>query len=650
VRSGRWLLVCIALALAARALFVLLWQSDYELPDSASYIAVAENVLAGAGFAVNAETQVGRAPLYPLFLAGCFTAFGRSYLAARLVQAVIGALVCVPVFLLGKAVHGSRAGVVAAAVCAVYPPFVFYTRLLLTEAIFIPLLASVALGLYSLRTGWRAKWAVGTGLALGAAVLLRPSALLLWPFGLLLVLVASADRKGSVVSAAVTSAVVAAVLSPWAVRNYRVTGHVVLTTLSNGWTLYEGNSPQATGGPAQHLVKWPRAELAVRTEYERDAFLRAEALRYIRSHPARFLRLTATRVARMWTPVPNDRRFRTPLIITLSAGSYVPLILLAIWALWIGRRQWRRWAVLLSPVVYYTGVHAVTIGSVRYRDPLMSAVIVAASAGLCALVGRRRLAVSRDKPACPAGTDAGRAAGLLSVIMPVYNERGTMAEVLRRVWQSAIEKEVIVVDDGSTDGTREWLREHAQRWGPTRILYHDRNEGKGAAVQTGLAHAAGDVVIIQDADLEYDPAEYPTLVGPIFRGETDVVYGSRILGHNVSSYWRYYLGGRAVTLFANLLYGGALTDLPTCYKTFRRSVLAEMPLEERRFGFCAEATAMLLRRGYRIQEVPISYRPRKIAEGKKIRWTDGLRQLWVLLKLRLRPRRGVACGGKEGGS
>jgi len=218
--------------------------------------------------------------------------------------------------------------------------------------------------------------------------------------------------------------------------------------------------------------------------------------------------------------------------------------------------------------------------------------------------------------------------------MPVFNERRTIAEALRRVWQSPMEKEVIVVDDASTDGTAEWLKKHCSSTGPTELILCKTNCGKGAAIRRALKEANGDIVIIQDGDLEYDPKEYGKLVELILEGSGDIVYGSRMLVSNPISHWRYYIGGRMVTSWANLLYNSKLTDLPTCYKAFRRSLLRSIPLRENGFGFCAEVTAHILRSGRQIIEVPISYCPRTLADGKKIRWKDGLRQLWVLLKLR----------------
>ncbi|HET6372073.1 MAG TPA: glycosyltransferase family 2 protein [Candidatus Polarisedimenticolia bacterium] len=223
---------------------------------------------------------------------------------------------------------------------------------------------------------------------------------------------------------------------------------------------------------------------------------------------------------------------------------------------------------------------------------------------------------------------------LLSVIIPVYNEAATIEEVLRRVRATArpdLQLEIIIVDDASTDGTAEILKRQA---GAGRLLTQPRNLGKGAAVRAGLASATGDAVVVQDADLEYDPADLLALLEPIRSGGARVVYGSRILGRNPHSYLRYYYGGRFLTVLFNVLYGARLTDLTTCYKVFRRETLTALPLNCARFEFCAEVTARLARRRIPIVEVPISYRPRSLSEGKKIRWHDGVVAIWTLVKLR----------------
>jgi dolichol-phosphate mannosyltransferase len=221
-----------------------------------------------------------------------------------------------------------------------------------------------------------------------------------------------------------------------------------------------------------------------------------------------------------------------------------------------------------------------------------------------------------------------------TVVVPAYNESATIRACLERVLSSdpGVELEVVVVDDGSSDGTAEAAALPDPR---LRVLRHPRNMGKGAAVRTGLAAATGELLLIQDADLEYDPAQYRRLLEPLAAGACDVVYGSRILEpSNVRSYWRYYWGGRFLSWWTNLLYGSAVTDEPTGYKAFRTSLLRSLDLRCDGFEFCPEVTAKLLRRGVEIREVPISYRPRSIGEGKKIRWQDGVVALWTLLRHR----------------
>ena len=223
----------------------------------------------------------------------------------------------------------------------------------------------------------------------------------------------------------------------------------------------------------------------------------------------------------------------------------------------------------------------------------------------------------------------------VSVLIPAYNEAGTIARCLEAVYgrNPGRDLEVIIVDDGSTDGTAK-SAEAAARAG-TKVLKHEKNSGKGTAIRTALAAATGEVVLIQDADLEYDPADYAALLKPFEEGRADVVYGSRILrSDNGRSYARYYWGGRVLSWWTNLLYGSSVTDEPTCYKVFKTSLLRSLNLQCTGFEFCPEATAKILRRGIAIHEVPISYHPRRIEEGKKIRWHDGVIALWTLLKLR----------------
>jgi glycosyltransferase involved in cell wall biosynthesis len=227
----------------------------------------------------------------------------------------------------------------------------------------------------------------------------------------------------------------------------------------------------------------------------------------------------------------------------------------------------------------------------------------------------------------------------ISVVIPCYNEVSTIEAILDAVRASEIrDKEILIVDDASTDGTREKLLSLPAEAG-LRVIFHERNRGKGAALATGFRAATGDVVIVQDADLEYDPKEYPKLLAPIRAGKADVVYGSRFAGgesHRVLYFW-HYAANKFLTLVSNMFTNLNLTDMETCYKAFRRDVIQKIDFREERFGFEPEVTAKVARMGCRIYEVGISYSGRTYAEGKKIGWRDGLWALWCIVRYNLLP-------------
>ena len=241
----------------------------------------------------------------------------------------------------------------------------------------------------------------------------------------------------------------------------------------------------------------------------------------------------------------------------------------------------------------------------------------------------------------------------LSIIMPVYNERATLEEIVQRVravdltvdreginplirGPLTLEREIIIVDDGSTDGTRAILEEWRQAQpDDMRIVFHAQNGGKGAALRTGFQHATGDLLVIQDADLEYDPRDYLKLLVPVLEGRSPVVYGSRFMGGPRSAMsLSHTMGNKMLTIFTNILFGTSLSDMETCYKCFRRDVIVDMPLHSRRFEIEPEITAKILKRGYSIFEVPISYNGREFHEGKKITWRDGFSAISTLVKYR----------------
>jgi glycosyltransferase involved in cell wall biosynthesis len=223
----------------------------------------------------------------------------------------------------------------------------------------------------------------------------------------------------------------------------------------------------------------------------------------------------------------------------------------------------------------------------------------------------------------------------LSIIVPVFNENKTLLPLLEKVQSvklRGLQKQIIVVDDGSADGTREILKKLKKP--NIEIYYHEKNQGKGAAIRTAIPHTKGDYVVVQDADLEYDPADYEKLLGPLLEGHADVVYGSRFMGTHQAFVFTHYLGNIFLSAVTTVLYGTVLTDMETCYKVFKGDILRSLTLRSNRFEFEPEVTAKLLKKNYKIFEMPISYRGRGFSEGKKITWRDGFTALWCLFRYR----------------
>lgn len=226
----------------------------------------------------------------------------------------------------------------------------------------------------------------------------------------------------------------------------------------------------------------------------------------------------------------------------------------------------------------------------------------------------------------------------LSIIIPAFNEINTIEEIVSRVEnvKLPLEKEIIVVDDASSDGTRELLKNRIERK-VHKVIYHEKNMGKGAALRSGFKVATGDIILIQDADLEYYPDEYPQLIGPVLDDKADVVFGSRFIGAHRCFLFTHYVGNRIVNLLANIFFNTVLSDFMTCYKAFKAEVIKNIYLQSNRFGIEAEITGLVFRMGYRIYEVPISYSGRDYSEGKKIKWTDFFVTIWYLIFAKLKP-------------
>jgi 4-amino-4-deoxy-L-arabinose transferase-like glycosyltransferase len=387
-------------ALAIRAAFVAFAAprgEELTFPDAAIYDSIARNWLAGKGFREDSSRQASRAPGYPVFLAACHSMGLQRPQGIYLVQAVADSAMCVLLALLGRRLCGDTAGIVAGCIAAIYPFFVYFTGLLLAETLFTLGLVALMLFLFKCADALE-KSASRTllvsavaGVLLGLLVLLR-SSLLLFPLFLLPIWLARRGHRLRAMAAWGTMIVVMAlVMLPWIVRNYGIFGRFIPATLQVGESLYEANSPYADGGPAMDRIDWVK-ERGGRPmgEYENNQFFKNAALQYIREHPGRFCALAAEKFARFWNPLPNYGPYRRPLGMAVSMGAFAPIILLA--CVGILRRKWEAASLLLllSPVAYFTLLHMVFAGSVRYRTPVMPLVILLAASGAEAVWTWRR--------------------------------------------------------------------------------------------------------------------------------------------------------------------------------------------------------------------------------------------------------------------
>ena len=381
---GGFLIVLLAVAVSVRVVFVASRENAVYFPDSEIYDAIARGLCSGKGFVQDEFRQISRPPAYPLFLGACYSVFGHSFLAVRLLQAVVGAVTCVMIVLLGEYLLHPASGRIAGAVAALYPFFVFFCGLVLTETLFTFFLV-LAVWLLAKAQRGSAWWAAGSGATLGAATLLRSSLFLFWGFLLPFWLLGlGGERRRAVRSLLAGLLGTAVVMAPWVIRNYRITGgRFVPTTLMVGRSLYEANSPDATGGPAMHRIDWEAVKGgAVLTEMEDNDFFRGKALAYMKEHPGRTLRLAGAKLLRFWNVVPNCSAYRGGKYVAISVLTYGPVLLLGI----VGVVRWRgrpaRAALLCVPVLYFCLLHMVFVGSIRYRTPVMPFVILFAAEGI----------------------------------------------------------------------------------------------------------------------------------------------------------------------------------------------------------------------------------------------------------------------------
>jgi len=438
-------------------------------------------------------------------------------------------------------------------------------------------------------------------------------------------------------------------IMPWLVRNYEAFGKPVFIRDNFGNELRIGNNPLSEGPyvlayhPSQNDLQLARYKQMGETAFLADQGRRARE--WMAENPGRFAVLTLRRVVYFWNGLP--RLSKIQYLSETKNSLFLASSIVALWGLLLAiKRRVHGVFLFASLIVFYPAVYYITFPQPRYRHPIDPELLI---------LGVYLVSEARPRTPTRAGdeelTDASEASSLpqfhtLSVIIPVYNEHKTVMRLLQQVARQplSLRKELIIVDDCSTDGTRELLQDadlprllSGNGANTVKLVLHEKNQGKGAGVRSGLEHVTGELVLIQDADLEYDPRDYPTLITPILEGYADAVFGNRFHDgpHRVPRYWRYVLN-RCFSLLCNMLTGLSIHDVTACYKVFRQELFSRIHIRSDRFSIETEITVKLAKIGARIYEVPITYHGRTYAEGKKISWTDGVAAVYHLLLYRFK--------------
>ena len=609
---------------------------------------IAASIASGHGFSNPFQMPTGptawEPPLYPYLTAGIFRVFGiysnASAFVLLTINSFFSAMTAIPIYLIGKRTFGYTVALWSAWMWAVLPFTMYWsTKWVWETSLSALLLAVIFLGALKLQEvrGLR-LWAL-FGVLWAVAALCNPSLLSFLPVSLAWIWHRRLKARCSwLPQTALALLFFALLVAPWAARNYRIFGKFILIRDNLGSELRLGNGPGADGTWMWYLH--PTRNVLQMREFQRLGELRyiaerkRQALAYIAQDPARFAGLSAKRCIYFWAGLPRSSKIAA--LAPIKNSLFLASSVLALWGL--GRALHRKipgatlffWLILVYPAVYY-----LVFPHPRYRHPIEPEMLLL---GVYLITQASKKSSTVVKPVRVIG-DPLKPLTTLSVVMPVYNEKATIAQVVRTVLQAGaagLEMELVIVDDFSSDGTREVLSElEREARGRIKLYFHQRNQGKGAALRTGFAQATGDVVLVQDADLEYDPSDYPVLLDPILHRRADAVFGNRFHGgaHRVLYFW-HFQANKFLTLFCNLLCNLNLSDMEVGYKAFRREVLETIRLRSDRFGFEPEVTIKVARLGCRIYEVPIAYHGRTYEEGKKIGWKDGVAALFHMLKYR----------------
>lgn len=608
---------------------------------------IAASIASGHGFSNPFQTPTGptawEPPLYPYLTAEIFRLFGiysnASAFVLLTINSFFSALTAIPIYLIGKRTLGHTVAVWSAWMWAVLPFTMYWSTKWVWETSLSALLLAViflcALKLQETEGVW--LW-TALGALWAIAALCNPSLLSFLPVSLAWIWHRRLKaRRSWLPQTALALLVFALLVAPWTARNYRVFGKFILIRDNLGSELRLGNGPGADGTwmwylhPTRNLLQMREFQRLGEVQYIAER--KQQALNYIAQDPARFAGLSAKRFIYFWAGLPRSSKIAA--LAPIKNSLFLASSVLALWGL--GRALRRKvpgatlffWLILVYPAVYY-----LVFPHPRYRHPIEPEMLLL---GVYLITQAGKKSSTVVKPVRVIG-DPLKPLTTLSIVMPVYNEKATIAQVVRTVLQAEarLQKELVIVDDFSTDGTREVLKEvEREARGRIKLYFHERNQGKGAALRTGFAQATGDVVLVQDADLEYDPSDYPVLLDPILHGRADAVFGNRFHGgaHRVLYFW-HFQANKFLTLFCNLLCNLNLSDMEVGYKAFRREVLEAIRLRSDRFGFEPEVTIKVAKLGCRIYEVPIAYHGRTYEEGKKIGWKDGVAALFHMLKYR----------------
>jgi len=621
---------------------------------------IAYSLAHGMGFSSpfggNTGPSAWTAPVYPWIVSIAFRLFGSyshaSAFALLTFNSLFAALTSWTVYRIGRRVFNPTVAMWAGWIWALYPDTIFWSVKWIWETSLSTFLLSLLFMLtLEMEGDERVSSWLGYGLLWGVEALTNPAALSFLPFaGCWLAYQLHRRGKRWLAPAALSAVVFWMTIMPWLVRDYEVMGHFVLIRDNAGNELWIGNNPLAEG---QYVLAYhPSWNDRVLAKYERMgewefcAEQGRRARHWIAQNPERFAVITLRRVWFFWNGLPRLSKYEW---LADTKNSHILLLsVVGIWGLLLALKRRVHGVFLFATLlVFYPLVYYICFPEPRYRHPIDPELIIL-GVYLVSEARPRTASADRSEAELPEVDQDELLPRFttLSVIIPVYNERRTVMKLLRQVARQplSLHKELIIVDDCSSDGTREFLRDAdlqallgAGGANTVKLVLHEKNMGKGAGVRSGLEHAGGELVLIQDADLEYDPRDYPALIAPILEGHADAVFGNRFHfgSHKVPRFWRYVLN-RVFSGLCNMLTGLAVHDVTACYKIFTRDLLVNMHLHSNRFSVETEMTVKVAKLGARIYEVPIAYHGRTYAEGKKISWSDGVMAVYDLVKYRFR--------------